>query len=222
MWWHRGFDYLQIPTHQRRTSRFIDRDFQVRYAGVVVTAAILGAALAFVPISLFLNQNYRIFLDLAHHYAPSLMDGLERERIWVISLLFVGFSGLTTFFLVLSFKLTNRIVGPLKVMRNHLRRMSRGNWSMAPVRVRDSDEFQDLVESYNYFYESFRSQLRRDLRLLKQIKIDPHDRDSFVAWRALIEDRCRQLNLKSELPFPMISALSDESNAESPDSRHVS
>lgn len=210
MWWHRGFDHLQIPTHQRRTSRFIDRDFQVRYAAVVMAAAVLGGILAFLPISLYLSQNYQIFIDLANQYAPALMDSLERERIGVISLLFVGFTGLTAFFLVLSFKLTNRIVGPLKVLRNHLRRMSRGQWSMAPIRIRDSDEFKDLVDSYNYFYESFRATLRRDLDTLKKLKIDPQDRDSYRAWRKLIEERCQQLNVKDELPYPKLSPIKEE------------
>lgn len=222
MWWHRGFDHLQIPTHQRRTSRFIDRDFQVRYAAIVMTAAILGAILSFLPISLFLSQNYRIFIDLSNRFAPALMDSLERERIGVISLLFVGFTGLTCFFLVLSFKLTNRIVGPLKVLRNHLRRMSRGHWSMAPIRVRDSDEFRDLIDSYNYFYESFRTSLRRDLEVMKKVKIDPEDRESYRAWRQLVEERCRQLNLKQELPYPILRPITSKPVAGPTGTRQVS
>lgn len=222
MWWHRGLEYLNLPSHQKRTARFIDRDFQVRYASVVICAAVLGALVALVPIYYFLDQNYRIFLDLAHLYAPALMDNLERERIWVTMLLFSGFSGLTIFFLVLSFKLTNRIVGPLRVVRNHMRRLSRGHWFMAPVKVRDSDEFQDLVDSYNYFYESFRTNLRRDLELLKSLKVDPSDRASYEAWRSLVEEKSLQLNLKSELPYPLINALNGAKTSESLDSRRVS
>jgi hypothetical protein len=222
MWWHRGLEYLNLPTHQRRTVRFIDRDFQVRYASVVIAAAVLGALVALAPIYYFLDQNYRIFLDLAHLYAPALMDNLERERVWVTMILFSGFSGLTIFFLVLSFRLTNRIVGPLRVVRNHLRRLSRGHWYMGPVRVRDSDEFQDLVDSYNYFYEAFRTNLKRDLDLLKRLKVDPSDRGSYEAWRKLVEEKSLQLNLKSELPYPLINVLPSAKNAESRGSRRVS
>lgn len=222
MWWHRGLEYLNLPTHQRRTTRFIDRDFQVRYGSVVIGAALLGALVSLLPIYFFLDQNYRIFLDLAHLYSPGLMDNLERERIWVTMLLFSGFSGLTIFFLVLSFRLTNRIVGPLRVLRNHLRRMSRGQWFMAPVRVRDSDEFQDLIDSYNYFYESFRTQLRRDLDMLRRLRVDPADRASYEAWRILVEEKSLQLNVKSELPPPFITGAPSGLSAESPDSRRVS
>lgn len=222
MWWHRGFEYLQIPSHQKRASRFIDRDFQLRYAGVVVVAAVLGAFFAFIPVSLFLNQNYRIFIDLANQYAPALMDDLEREQLWVTGLLFVGFSGLTLFFLILSFKLTNRIVGPLKVIRNHLRRLSRGQWYIQPVRIRDSDEFQDMVNAYNYFYESFRTNLKRDLELIQKIKIDSSDKDSFTAWRTLVEERCKQLDIKPPWAQPKLSVLNGGSNAESPDSLRAS
>ncbi len=222
MWWHRGFEYLQIPSHQRRSSRFIDREFQLRYASVVIIAAAMGAIFAFVPVTLFLNQNYRIFIDLAAQYAPALIDDLEHEQIWVTGLLFVGFTGLTTFFLVLSFKLTNRIVGPLKVIRNHLRRLSRGHWHIAPVRIRDSDEFQDIVDSYNYFYESFRTNIRRDLDLIKKLKIDAKDHESFVAWCTLIDEKCQQLNLKAESPLKLLKTSSDEASARSPGSRHAS
>lgn len=222
MWWHRGFEYLQIPSHQHRASRFIDRDFQMRYAGVVIVAAVLGAIFAFVPIIVFLNQNYRIFTDLAYQYAPALMDDLEREQIWVTSLLFVGFSGLTTFFLVLSFKMTNRIVGPLKVIRNHLRRLSRGQWHIAPVRIRDTDEFQDMVDAYNYFYESFRTNLKRDLDIIKKLKVDPTDQESFNMWRSLIEEKSMQLNLKADLPYPTLNVLNGAKTSGSPDSRRAS
>jgi hypothetical protein len=222
MWWHRGLEYLNLPTHQRRTARFIDRNFQVRYASLVIGAALLGAFVALAPVYYFLDQNYRIFLDLAHQFAPGLMESLERERIWVTMLLFAGFSGLTIFFLILSFRLTNRIVGPLRVLRNHLRRLSRGQWFMAAVKVRDSDEFQDVIDSYNYFYESFRTNLRRDLELLKRLKVDPADRASFEIWRNLIEEKSMQLNLKSELPYPLLNVLTDAKTAGSPDSRRVS
>lgn len=221
MWWHRGFDFTQTPVRFKKTSRFIDRDFQIRYAGVVMMAATLGTLVAFVPVSLFLNQNYRIFLDLAQQFAPALMKDLEREQIWITGLLFIGFASLTGFFLALSFRLTQRIVGPLKVIRNHLRRLSRGHWYIAPVKTRETDEFQDVVEAYNYFFESFQTYLQRDLKNLKKLNIDPQDEESYKVWRQMIEERCMQLNLKSELPFPLLTALSDESSVESPDLRRV-
>ena len=194
----------------------------MRYGSMVIAASTLGMIAAVLPIYYFLDQNYRIFTDLAYQYSPGLLEHLERERIWVTSLLFSGFAGLTVFFLFLSFKFTNRIVGPLRVLRNHLRRLSRGCWYMSPVKIRDTDEFHDLIEAYNYFYESWRTHIRRDIELIKQIKIDPESREAYAAWRTLLEEKSMQLNLKTELPFPVITAWSGAKSAESPASRRVS
>ncbi len=222
MWWQKGLEYLQLPYSGRRSSHFIDRDFQLRYATVVISAALLGLIVAIIPIVYFLDQNYSIFLNLAHLHIPQLINNLERERIWVTTLLVVGFTGLSAFYLVMSFRLTNRIVGPLRVLRNHLRRMSRGQWNMPEVKVRESDEFKDLIEAYNYFYQSFRTNLKRDLDLIKKLKIEKGDAQSLKIWRQLVEEKSLQLNLKSELPYPLLTALPGEADPESRDSRRVS
>lgn len=222
MWVHRGLETLQSYSSRRRGSRFIDRGFQMRFSGVVLSASTLGMLLAVFPIYYFLNQNYQIFSEIALEHSPQLLDHLEREQVWVTTLLFSSFVGLTLFFVLLSLKMTNRIVGPLKVLRNHMRKVSRGFWFISPLHVRENDEFQDLVDAYNYLYESMRAHFRRELDLLKKLHIDPKDREAYAAWTSLMTEKSLQLNLKRELPIPLISALNDGENAGSRGSRHAS
>lgn len=209
-------------SYSLRTSSFIDREFQLKYTSVVLTAALIGIIVTLFPIYHFLNQNYQIFVDLAYDQAPQILSYLERERSAVTLLLVGGSAGTLCFFWYLGLKLTSRIVGPIKVLKNHLRGLSRGQWAQPPIRIRVDDEFQDLIDSYNYFYDSFRVNLERDIEMLKSLSIDPKNRDAYFAWKKLIEEKATQLNRSDLLMEPKINPVSDEEPSERLDQRHVS
>ncbi len=222
MWISRNWRQARPTQVVLESSNFIEREFQIRYGMLVLGAAMLGMALTIFPVFYFVNQNYQIFSDLAYDQAPELLDSLERERLWVKSMLFANFVAVVFFFSFLSFKLTHRIVGPLKVLRNHVRRLSRGDWSQPKVRIRENDEFHDLIDSYNYFYESFRTQILQDLEHLRQIQVDENDRNSLSTLRDMIELKRQQigapLSSKEAQPISLISS----NLSGSPDSRRVS
>lgn len=205
----------------KRSSRYIDRDFQLRYVFMVVSAAAFGMLVSIGPAYYFLDQNYGIFVDLAFDHAPNLLQNLQQERYWINMLLACGVLSTLVFFSFISLKMTHRMIGPLKVLRNHLKLLSRGHWNMPPLKVRDKDEFQDLIESYNYFYSSFRANIYKDLEALKKLNIDSNNRDAYKAWRGMIEEKTLQLDIADELEVVMTSAHAAKS-AESPDSRRVS
>lgn len=221
MWLSRNTEYNQVGAGSTRQSRFIDRDFQLRYTLLLVGAAALGAGLIILPLSFFLNQNYEIFYDLAYDYSPGILVHLEREQAWIGALCIAVFLGLVVFFSLLGYRLTARIVAPLKIVRNHLRELSRGRWFYPPVKTRVNDEFQDFVEAYNYFYTSFQINLKRDYDLISKLTIDPRNKDAYQAWCNLLEEKAKQLNIPQE-DIPTITFLSDEVDAGSPDSRHAS
>lgn len=116
--------------------------------------------------------------------------------------------------------MTHRMIGPLKVLRNHLKWLSRGHWNLPPLKVREKDEFQDLIESYNYFYSSFRANIYKDLEALKKLNIDANNRDAYKAWKSMIEEKTIQLDISEELEV-VPNDLSAQ-NVESHGSRRVS
>lgn len=93
---------------------------------------------------------------------------------------------------------------------------------MNPIKVRETDEFQDLIEAYNYFYSSYRSMLQKDLENLKSLSIDSSNRDAYIAWKQMIEERARQLHIPAEWPDPAPVILNDAKSSEARDSRHAS
>lgn len=209
-------------SYSLRTSRYIDKEFQLKYSSVILSAAIVGILITIFPIYYFLNQNYEIFVELAYDQSPRILDYLEREKTWVTLLLVTGSSATLFFFWYLGLKLTSRIVGPIYIVRNHLQELARGNWSQAPIKIRTQDEFQELIECYNYFYESFRINLKKDLDLLQKFNIDPNNRDAYLAWKNLIEEKALQLNQTDLLIEKEISAVISSLPVEQPDQRHVS
>lgn len=208
--------------HLLRGSKLIDRDFQLRYTLLILASAMGGMILTLIPVYFFLNQNYQIFTELSLRDAPGILTSLEREQSWMNTLLVATLIGMTVYFTILGLKITNRLVGPLRVMKNHLHQLCRGNFHQKPITVRDTDEFQDLIETYNYFYNSFRQNLRRDLELLGRLSIDPKNRDAYLAWTALIEEKTRQFYLVHEVASTDLKPLSSASDGQSPDSRHAS
>lgn len=222
MWLSKGFEYVKPATYTRRKSPFIDRDFQVRYTLLLIGASALGVVLVIGPIYYFVNQNYRIFVELAYDHAPGMLKYLEQERIWINTILFGVFAGLLMFFSHLGVKMTARIVGPLKVLSNHLKQLSRGHWYINPIKVRSNDEFLDLIESYNYFFKSFQANLHKDLERIKQLPVDPNNRDAYILWKELVDEKSAQLNILDEKAAPLFAIVNDEGAAAPRGSRHAS
>ena len=222
MLFHRGYKHAQSPSFSIRTSRFIDREFQLKYTSVVLTAALIGIAVTVFPVYYFLIENYKIFVDIAFEQAPRTLQYLEREKTWVVLFLITGSTGTLCFFWYLGLKLTSRIVGPIQVMTNHLRGLSRGKWDQPPIKIRADDEFHDLIDSYNYFYDSFKVNLQRDLDFLRSLAIDPNNKDAYLAWNQMILEKSTQLNKAESVSHFTINSSNASKPSEPPGQRHVS
>lgn len=195
MWIKREAELSRTPSYLNHQSRFINRPFQVRYTAYLAVAATLGMLLTLVPISYFMNQNYSVFSDLAYDYAPKILDHIEKEQLWMNSLLLSVFFGLIVFFTLFGFKITARMIGPIQIVQNHLKQLSRGQWFDQEIHVRDNDEFQELIQEYNYFYKSFRKNIEKDLETLQSLKLDHGDHESYYSWQKLVHEKELQLGL---------------------------
>lgn len=222
MWFSRNNEYLDAYYLHKRTHRFVDKDFQFKYALTYFLASLVGLALIALPIYYFIQQNYQIFINLSHNQAPDLVDHLYREKHGLTIFVSLVCVGMASFFFILGIKMTQRIAAPLKILRNHLKKMSRGQWNIPTIRVREDDEFQDLIESYNYFFSSFQENIRRDLELLKKIQIPKDDKNSYAFWIKMIEEKSAQINQYDETVFQKPTFLSASKSSGDLDSQHAS
>lgn len=185
---------LKPASFQSRQTRFIDQSFQLKYTfqlvALVSIALIAGAA----PSYYFIYQNYETFIDIAYDVSPGLVIHLEREITFLGVLFTCIFLSSVSFFYLAGLRLTTQIIAPIKLVGNHLKLLSRGIWHAKPLNIRDTDEFHDFIEQYNYFYHSFQTYLKRDLQKLETMSIDPSDGNTYFAWRELIQEKRAQLN----------------------------
>ncbi len=205
--------------HQKRTL-YLKKQFQVRYTLYLVGALVTTLALAGFPVYFFMNQNYQMFMALANEKAPDLLKSLELEKAWLVRILLGTVLFSLFFYVYFGLKWTSRMVGPLLVLQNHLQRLARGDLSAPQVRVRENDEFQDLIAAYNYFYLSLRQKTILDVEKIKKLEPSPNDRRIHAFWNELITERKYQLNLLDEVEKKsIVNAVSD---SQSPGSRHAS
>lgn len=182
--------------------RVVDRSFQWKYT-LYLLSAVVGTALLFLgPASYFLLQNYKIFVSLGYKTEPALVEHLERETIWLGVFFGVGLVALIGLCISIGLKLTESLVGPLISMERHMKKIAAGDWTREDFRIRSTDDYRKLAETYNYMYKSLKAQAGQDLRWLEKIVIDPKNREALAAWEALVKTRSSQLGIKNKLTQP--------------------
>jgi hypothetical protein len=163
------------------------------------------------------NQNYEFFIDLAYGTDPKLVSHLESERASLNTLLVACLLGQIAFLWIMGNRMTAKVIAPLKIMRNHLRLLSRGELSVNSIQLRSGDEFQDLFTTYNYFFATLKAQAHKDLERLENLRMHSTHPIVLEILRSMVSEKKIQLN--EEEPS---SGSSPSASAPSPDSRHAS
>lgn len=214
MWLPNRPAHLHSSAYTRRETKFVNRDFQVSYTRKTVFIATVAMALFLIPALYWTNQNYEFFIEMAYGIQPDLVKHLEGERNTLNTLFMAAIAGQFIFLLVAGQRMTDKIVAPLKILRNHIRLLSRGDMTMPPMYIRNEDEFHDLVTAYNYYYSSLQSQTDRDLARMHEALVHVTHPLAREIINEMISEKRQQLNHHVRAN----GALS----AEARDSRHVS
>lgn len=175
--------------YSQRSSRFIDRDFQMKFTRYIFIVSILSSLVFLIPTMYFINQNYDIFIGLADTFAPDIANHIASERFGFNIVFPVLFLANIAFWLIYTKNMTAKIVGPAKILRNHLRLLTRGDYTLPPVQLRDDDEFKDLIQTYNYFYSLMRVQNEKELSDLKKVQAKVGDPISQGLLQKIIHER---------------------------------
>ncbi|MFK8138861.1 MAG: hypothetical protein AB8E15_10910 [Bdellovibrionales bacterium] len=193
MWWSQGKLIRQKYEFSSRNRWLIHPEFQIRHAIVLILACAVPA-LALVGLgTYFIYQNYSVFMEIAYRYSPDLLEHLEREQSFLLYFALVASLVLTGFTFLFSLRTSFRLIGPLYALENHLKRLIRGDLSQPDLKVREKDEYQELIDTYNYYYNSLQRQSEWELSQLKQLKLSPYAEDSKSRWRALTEYKAEQI-----------------------------
>lgn len=188
---------------------FRDRMFLVRLlAGLCL--GLTGCLLVFLlPALYFVEQNYGTFLQLAYDVKPGLIQHLEREMLWLRGFLFLGLVATSVVCFFFGRRLLKQMLEPLDSVEDHLRALTRGDWSKPAPEIPSNDADRGFFLTYEYFHRALKSGAESELKMLERIIVDPAQRESYNLWKTLIASQRARLGA---------GAVSD-SSAESSEAR---
>ncbi len=178
----------------KRKRLLVNSGFQWKYTLILVFGIGIMSLLVGGVSFYFIRQNYFVFIDLAYENAPALVSNLEVERDWIANLYIFSLVGVLLFSLSLGLKLTYGIAGPLIVIKKHLLRLAQGDFHQPEVRVRHSEDYQELVNAYNYFYKSIQTQTEKELNCLEAIQDNQNLDEVKSSIEKIIQIKKEQLN----------------------------
>ncbi len=211
---HSESQYLQPSGYTRRASTFTDREFQLKYTRYLLWMSGFITLIFLLPPFYYSFENYHIFINLADLNDPQLTHYLMSERFYLAVYFVAAAVAQFGFWFLFSKRMSAKIVGPAKLLRNHVRLLSRGDFTLPVLRVREDDEFKELVSSYNYLYTLLKTQYQSELEDLKSLQKIVTQPAALALLNEMVDVRERRLGLTSSSPV--------SKPATSHDSRHAS
>ena len=180
--------------HKKRyILRIADRKFQLKYTGIFLLWTLFTIFFLSTPLYFFTRENYNLFKQAAFQVAPEILQQLEREWFWTQFFWLSASALMVAFGTILGLSITNKIATPVLLVKNHLRHLARGHWASPPLHVRHDDEFNELVQQYNYFFLALQSATQNELQFLNELQIPASHRTIYDRWQELIETKKAQL-----------------------------
>lgn len=198
MWWRQGINTRTRQNFGLRSKMIIDPKFQWKHTSTLMLAVNIPVLILLATSFYFVQQNYDAFFEVAYRYSPELVVHLQREEAFISYLFIASMIGLCIYTLVLGISTTYRLIGPVYALKRHLSNMIRGDWSQPLLKVREDDDYHDLVDTYNYFYSSLRRQAEWELEQISKCKVSPYAIESKERKRALVDYKAAQLSLSPE------------------------
>lgn len=199
-----------MSRRRRRTQLIVVKQFQIRYALFFAFFGLVGAALVGGVTLYLLNYNYDLFVRTELISNPRLVDNLYREIRLANAILILSIVGFIVFMALFGVKFSHRIAVPIYLIQEKMRGICRGNLKDANIRLRQTDEFLEFGETYNYLVSTLKTQVKQDIDCLQKLKPDKQNRDATRAWECALEEKNAQLS------------GTDASTGPNPSSRHAS
>jgi hypothetical protein len=198
-----GFNPLpKTRRKQIRTQMLTVRRFQYKYAFYltyfsVIMSFIIGGITLYL-----LNHNYHLLVRTELVASPHVVDNIFHELKLANEFIIGTYVGFIIFMAMVGVKFSHSIVVPIFLIQEKIRSVCRGEMYDAQVRIRQTDQFQEFAETYNYMIQALQAQLKSDIEKLKHIKPNDQNRDAVHIWQTLIDEKEAQLNVNSSVSDP--------------------
>lgn len=198
---------LDSKRFPRRSRPVVGGDFRKKFLVFALTGTAGSLALFFVPMCLFLYQNYKNFQSLAFDIQPEIIVNLEQETFWLIMFALTSAVVLISLVAFLTYQMTRQLTRPLQEVQDHMNKVIRSDLT-EPFEIDETDSLKDYMKSYKSLIEFFQIDYKMELDYLRRLQIDPQNRDAHRAWRSLIDLKERRLGMKK--PKDLFTILNAE------------
>lgn len=180
----------KISYIKRRFPKWEKNNHNVIFYSAYTTLMFLSISSPFVY---FANENFKFFQNLSLDSSPTLLSHLEREQILfnLMYLFIVVFITFSNWWFINKF--VKNYQGQVHSFDRHLKHLIRGEWFTPPLRVREKDDFKNLVEQYGYFYKSLQAMTKSEIQMLEKMKIDASQRENYTIWKMLLQQKKSRL-----------------------------
>ncbi len=200
--------YRKAPLDSKRFPRrprpHVGTEFRSRFVLFSITATTGALAFFFIPLCLFLYQNYTSFKNLAFDIHPQVITNLEQETFWLMLFALVSCISLISLVAFWTYQMTRELTSPLHRVQSHMLKVIQGDLS-EPLEVQEKEILQDYLKGYEALIQFFQIEYRMELDYLRRLHVDPQNRDAYKAWRNLIDIKEQRLGMKKPRDFSVIS-----------------
>ncbi|MCC6157660.1 MAG: hypothetical protein IT350_06370 [Deltaproteobacteria bacterium] len=137
----------------RRSGYFIDRPFQGKFIAVGLAGL---ATLAVGSLVLWGSQ-----MSSATQMSPGAQSGISVEVVMLLVLILA----LVVVTVMFGLRFSHRIIGPIYAFNRHLNWIREGNYSR-DLKLRQGDEFQNLMTTFNATQSALRRRTRENIETL--------------------------------------------------------
>ncbi|MBI3017265.1 MAG: hypothetical protein HYY62_04635 [Deltaproteobacteria bacterium] len=151
-----------------RTHYLIDKDFQLKYAFLLASIAVIVALLIGGLLFYSLKSSYQILLTAGLTERPEVLALITYWKKFLSTTLLVILGFLILFLTLLGILITHKMVGPIFVLKRKLQEVSEGTCT-SPMNLRARDEFQDVKDKFNHMLLSLQARSKEDIATLENV-----------------------------------------------------
>ncbi|MBI4041805.1 MAG: hypothetical protein HY390_08075 [Deltaproteobacteria bacterium] len=151
-----------------RTQYLIHKDFQLRYAFLLASSAILVALIIGGIFLYSLKESYDVLIQAGMASHPKVQALIHYWKNFLSYTLVMILGMLILFLTLLGIIITHKMAGPIFVLKRKLQEIQKGKWQ-TPMHLRKGDEFQEMKDEFNQTLLYLQNETKKEIKTLSDI-----------------------------------------------------
>lgn len=154
----------------RRRHYLINQDFQFRYIGLLIGLACTCSLIFILAAKYYITINLDPIIESGLISSPAIQELISMEKNFLNKNLLTIFLLLIATLTLSGILITHRIAGPIYALERRMKQIAHEGIQSTEFRIRRSDEFQELAESFNDMILSLQKHMNQNNEKLQKIE----------------------------------------------------